>query len=537
MTIADTYLNDAFPLEATTATVRQLRLRDLLVARPGWLTVLTPVASMDRPLSGATRWDSARPPIREHLLLVTAHGPTAGDIADALARGQQAGVSAVVVRTGCLPPGIETTSALPILALAHHVSWDDLLGLMGALTGALRLGAARVTTTAGGLFDLADSAALALDGTVVVIDDESRVLAYACTSTVDPDTAHAILTRNAVPAVPSRRVQAWRRRGATWVDAPGAEQRRLIAPIIVGDRVAGHVMLSPGAETPDFAARMLDDVAAVAAAWFIDERIPADDEDALRTELLRGLLTESTALEVITDRLGRPATGQWRLLCLAVHGESAVGAVPQTMGPAANMERVLARSMRMLNPHSATTMIGDVACALIPHTPGPGSRKFAEVFRQRAAATVGATLVACLTPPLSSGDEIRNEYQSLRQAVSLLATRSKPTTADLSELRPHVLIAQLASVAAAHPVLLSGALDLLRRDESNRGAEYLDTLLSWFDAGCDASRAAAALQVHRNTFRYRLDRIEKLCAVQLNDPVQRFTLEMQVRILALNGGW
>ncbi|MCV7066471.1 helix-turn-helix domain-containing protein [Mycolicibacterium farcinogenes] len=536
MTIAATHLNDTFSLEATTPTVRQLRLRDLLVARPGWLTVVTPVANMDRPLSGATRWESARPPIREHLLLVTAHGLTAGDIADALTRGNQAGVSAVVVRTGCLPPDMETTAAVPILALAHHVSWDELMGLIGALTGALRLGAARVTTTAGGLFDLADSAALALDGTVVFVDDESRVLAYACASTVDADTAHTILTRNALPAVQSRRVPAWRRRGATWVDAPGVEQRRLIAPIIVGDRVAGHVMLSPGAETSDFAARMLDDVAAVAAAWFIDERIPADDEDALRTELLRGLLTESTALEVITGRLGRPTTGQWRMLCLAVHGESAAGASPQTMGSAA-VERVLARSMRMLNPHSATTMIGEVICALIPHTPGQGLWKFAEGFRQRAAATVGAKLVACLSQPLSTGDEIRNEYQSLRQAVSLLATRSKPTTADLSELRPHVLIAQLASVAAAHPALLSGALDLLRRDESNRGAEYLDTLLSWFDAGCDASRAAAALQVHRNTFRYRLDRIEKLCAVSLNDPVQRFTLEMQVRILALNGGW
>ncbi|OBI55864.1 hypothetical protein A5667_22950 [Mycolicibacterium fortuitum] len=536
MTIADTHLDDTFALEAITTTARRLRLRDLLVARPGWLTVVTPAASMDRPLSGATRWESARPPIREHLLLVTAHGPSADDIADALARGRQAEVSAVVVRTGCLPPDVETTAGVPILALAHHVSWDDLMGLMGALTGALRLGAAGVTTTAGGLFDLADSAALALDGTVVVVDSESRVLAYACTPTVDSETAHTILTRNALPAVQSRRVPAWRRRGATWVDAPGTEQRRLIAPIIVGDRLAGHVILTPGVETPDFAPRMLDDVAAVAAAWFIDERIPADDEDALRTELLRGLLTESSALEVITDRLGRPPTGQWRLLCLAAHRESAGGGLHPTMGPAA-VERVLARSMRMLNPHSATTMIGDVACALIPHTPGSGSRKFAEVFRQRAAATLGATLVACLAPPLSTADEIRNEYQSLRQAVNLLATRANATTEDLSELRPHVLIAQLASIAAAHPALLSGSLDLLRRDESNRGAEYLDTLLSWFDAGCDASRAAAALRLHRNTFRYRLDRIEKLCAVQLSEPVQRFTLEMQVRILALNGGW
>ncbi|MFD2494722.1 helix-turn-helix domain-containing protein [Amycolatopsis jiangsuensis] len=58
----------------------------------------------------------------------------------------------------------------------------------------------------------------------------------------------------------------------------------------------------------------------------------------------------------------------------------------------------------------------------------------------------------------------------------------------------------------------------------------------WFDAGGDATRAAAALQIHRNTFRYRLQRIETLCAVDLDDPAQRFTIELQTRLLTSPSG-
>ena len=64
----------------------------------------------------------------------------------------------------------------------------------------------------------------------------------------------------------------------------------------------------------------------------------------------------------------------------------------------------------------------------------------------------------------------------------------------------------------------------------------LASLLAWFDAGRDVSEAARRLRLHRNTLRYRLQRIEARSGISLDDPVQRFTVELQVRLLALGAG-
>jgi DNA-binding PucR family transcriptional regulator len=45
--------------------------------------------------------------------------------------------------------------------------------------------------------------------------------------------------------------------------------------------------------------------------------------------------------------------------------------------------------------------------------------------------------------------------------------------------------------------------------------------------------AAERLHVHRNTFRYRLRRIEELAGIDLDDPDERLVAELQLRWLGL----
>ncbi|WP_116111160.1 helix-turn-helix domain-containing protein [Amycolatopsis ruanii] len=505
-----------------------VRLPRLVGARRGWFTVLAPATGIDKPLSGATIWDPARPPGRHQLVLVPAPRPAAAELTEALETAARADAAALVVREGCLPRDFDVTAVaaragVPVLAVGEQVGWEEIGTLVRALVSGARFGARSGAPTASGLYELAESAALALDGAVVLTDAGLRVLAFACPGTVDDLTTKTILARRVPVAL---RDQFAPMRTAAWIDVPGAGPR-LVAPIPVGHVVGGYAVLAPGADTPDSAPRVLGDVAAAAAAWFIDEPAGRDDEDAVRAELLRRLLTGTGSLEALADRLDRPGTRRWCLMSLGAHAK--------TGGVTPDVERVLGRCARMLNPDASTAVLGAVAYVLFPAAPGPAA--FAERLRQRAARAAGGPLVACLSRPLETSQDVRAECGLLRRAVDVLAARAEPVTGDLADLRPHVLIAEVAGLATDHPQLLHGALDVLRHDDSPRGAEYLDTLLSWFDAGCDATRAAAALRVHRNTFRYRLQRIEKLCAIDLDDAVQRFTLELQVRLLVLRGGW
>ncbi|UKD56942.1 helix-turn-helix domain-containing protein [Amycolatopsis sp. FU40] len=481
-----------------------IRLPLLVSARRGWFSVAAPASGLDRPLAGAIPWDPARLPGRHQLVLMTKPRLAADDLAQALTAAGRAGSAALVVREGALPAEADlATAAVPVLVAAEQIEWAEIGTVVRSLLSGARFGG--VTPTAAGLCDLAESAALALGGAVVVTDAAFRVLAFGCGESVDALTSEMVLARRVPAELRKRLAQV---RSVARLDLPDAGPR-WAAPIRSGTTIGGYVLCAPRGETS--VAQVLSDLSAAAAAWFIDEPAGRDDEDAIRAELLRGLLTGPGSLEALTERLG--TSRRWRL--------AALGEITP------DREGALARCARMLNPNAATATLGSLLFVLFPSTPDPGPADFAERLRRRASTTT--PLVACLGRPCATAAEIRAELDPLRHASRVLTA---PATAHLTDLLPHVLISELAELAAERPALLDGSLDVLRRDSSPRGAEYLNTLRCWFDAGGDATRAAAALRIHRNTFRYRLHRIEELCAVDLDDPVQRFTIELQTRLLA-----
>lgn len=61
----------------------------------------------------------------------------------------------------------------------------------------------------------------------------------------------------------------------------------------------------------------------------------------------------------------------------------------------------------------------------------------------------------------------------------------------------------------------------------------LAALFSWVQAGFSHKRAARALGIHLNTLRYRLRRVEEKLSVSLQNPEDRFRLELAARILLL----
>lgn len=55
---------------------------------------------------------------------------------------------------------------------------------------------------------------------------------------------------------------------------------------------------------------------------------------------------------------------------------------------------------------------------------------------------------------------------------------------------------------------------------------FVDSLVAWLDADGDVPRAAALQDLHPNTLRYRLRRLEELCGVDLGDRHQRVALHL-----------
>ena len=78
--------------------------------------------------------------------------------------------------------------------------------------------------------------------------------------------------------------------------------------------------------------------------------------------------------------------------------------------------------------------------------------------------------------------------------------------------------------------LLDHAAVALARADAEDGAAYVETALAYLGNGCNASRTAEALFIHRNTLAYRLKRIKALSGIDLENPAAAGTDLLRVHL-------
>ena len=98
-------------------------------------------------------------------------------------------------------------------------------------------------------------------------------------------------------------------------------------------------------------------------------------------------------------------------------------------------------------------------------------------------------------------------------------------------MRARVIVHRLRQLVAEHPELIQGKVMLLAEQDAAKGTAWIPTLRAYFDAFGDMAAAAARVNVHPNTFRYRLRRITELFELDLADPDERLVAELQLRFV------
>lgn len=79
-------------------------------------------------------------------------------------------------------------------------------------------------------------------------------------------------------------------------------------------------------------------------------------------------------------------------------------------------------------------------------------------------------------------------------------------------------------------LVTAGSLDHLAEEDRHGRSEYLATLSAYLKSFGDVRGAADALGIHPNTLRYRLRKIEDLTGIDVDDPDERFVLDLQFRL-------
>lgn len=369
------------------------------------------------------------------------------------------------------------------------------------------------------LADLAQTIATLTDGLVTIEDTTSRVLAYSRSSDeVDELRRLSILGRSGPPEYLAL-LRQWgvydRLAGSEEVveiaeHAASGVRRRLAVGIFAGRRQLGTIWVQQGHGPfrPHARAALLG-AARLAAAELVGSR-PAGNR-------LADLLGGRSGLDLLGADANRPAV-------VAV-----LELVPGADDPATSSEKLLQLAAVAgvhaagLRRRSLTERIGDRIVVLLPNLDEPA--KAEAMLRQAATAASGVTGSSVRAGLGQIVRTPRQAAQSLREADAAARADHSDPVRSFTRVRNQLLTSAVANSLDQQQHLFDPELHRLLAAE----AESAHTLLRYLDTGSDVSRVARDLAVHPTTVRYRLRRIVKLLEIDLGDPDDRLSVQLQLR--------
>ncbi|PRB09167.1 hypothetical protein CQ044_02130 [Microbacterium sp. MYb64] len=450
-------------------------------------------------------------------------------------RAARASASAVIVRatetSAKVLAAAGERAGITVLAANEKLSWGEVYSLVRTMFTMYE------TRDEGrlDLFELADSVARDAGGAVAIEDMGMRVVAYSSIPGQDIDELRAdgILGRR----VPEHAVQAeeylavLRAERAVWCHEPRDNAPRLAIGVQAHGQSYGTIWVIQG-DTPlnARAPEILADAARRAVPQLAKISFAGDARRHLRNDLLGRLLRGIGPMEKLAAEVGLPVRGPFDVVAFGAFGALGSPADELDTGLVADMVRNVLDSYRIRaavgvhDGHGYAVVAGE-----------PDSSLWEDLIREtlsRASERHGETWRAGASRVLT---DIRRLPEGAEQAHDVLLALSSGSDESLAFARHR----EMSAALVLHAVGTCSRLSVLLRDEplatvlrhdDEYGSEYAKTLREWIKRHYDVPTAAAALFVHPNTLRHRLNRMRDL--FDLDDPDLRLVLALQLRMHA-----
>lgn len=547
-----------------TAGARRTLSRLLDDLGPGVVRVVEAPAGLDVAVTQACIHDRVDPRIEPgDVVLAVGVDEESGDAEELLAEAGAAGASAVVLKLRSEPSQVLRRVAqrarVALLDTTDGMDWGHLHTLMRTATATIgdSLDASGVAAPVGDLFALANAVAAMVGGPTTIEDRNSTVLAYSRhDEPIDEGRRQTILGRR-IPDEWMERLHAdgvfrrlWDSDEVVRVDYSAHGIRpRMVVSVRADHEVLGTIWVAEG-DVPlgGEAAASLREAARIAALHLIRHRSSDHLERRRQAELLRAVLEGRTqprqllaALDFASDTA---ATVMAFDLPATERAERAV-----RLDRAVNLVALYCESLQR---QAACVVLGGVIYALMPAA-GPlrrsaagescaddGARAGLVVLAgeivARLSLALGTAVRAAVGSTVADIADVGTSRREADMVLRVLTTRPRATNVgDIDDLRSGVVLAELSDLAADRPELRAGKLPALLALDPDSRKGYLATLRAYLDTFGDVAAAAKRLDIHHNTFRYRLNRLQELSGLDLDDPDERLVIELQLHFLGT--GW
>ena len=437
------------------------------------------------------------------------------------------------------------TAGVALVAVDRQARTEALLaavrGLLDRPYGSGEHGGGRGTDSGGDLFGLARTVASLTHGMVSIEDDRSQVLAYSASDdTADEVRRRSILGREG-PADYLRQLREWGvfdrlRRSDEVVEVPADPELGLRRRLVVSIRP----LTDPAAGDPGRAPSL-------GAIWVQEGRHPlsADAEAALRgasavaARLISRARNAPTNEAIQIQRLlgarggGVDVPSLAAALSLSTAGPAVVigfdtvdGGSPGSVGEVSAALRLHASAFAR---ESLVTTIGERAYVLLPRAHAPDRvPSWTGGVVERIAAHSGVALRAAVAAPVAQLSDVAAARVEVDRVLDGTTGDQRVTT--LADSRTPVLLGEIADLLGTRDDLRDPRIDTLAAYDLRHGSALRASVEDYLAQFGDVRRAAAVLQIHPNTLRYRIGRAEQILDLDLTDPSARLLVEIQLLV-------
>ncbi|MFE2745631.1 PucR family transcriptional regulator [Streptomyces scopuliridis] len=456
----------------------------------------------------------------------------------------QAGASALIVRDPLALSDRARSAAddgdIAVFGLVRGASWLQVAMLV---VGALNLVVDGLPfdglDSGRDLFTLADSLSALLRAPVTIEDLTSRVIAFSADQAGTDEPRRLTILGLRVPDMYSsvqrekgvfRDLYASERPLFFAEPAPGVLPR-VAMRIQGGGEPLGSIWAVASEPLSLEQEKGMIEAAQVVALHMLRSRVSADAAQRLREAMTSALLDGGASAREAAQQLAIESSAACVIVFGPVENDDEVRVVADTH----RAVNALQRYLQLTYPRAVAARLGGVVYAIVPLRDDDESGAAAMASLAGEFVSRLGTMTAFIAGVGGVVGDIGTLTRSRREAdMAMRVLRSRPQegarVARFSDVYAESLMLHIGDSLIADGIEIGGPLRALREYDASHGTHLVVTLWSWLEHFGDVSGAARAVHVHKNTFRYRLERIEDVAGIELDDPDVRFGLMLQFRL-------
>jgi hypothetical protein len=502
------------------------------------LRVVAAPRGLDFPVRGSLLHDpeDSLPDGTDLLLLVPGLSVGGANALPLLEVSSESGFCAVVVKQHGVDISLLSSEAtnlgIALIVAADEVSWRHLDGMLLSVLGSQGIGGS-AAGPGDQLFALANALSGVIGGSIAIEDLDRRVMAYS--------------------TVPGQEIDSLRQEGILSRRVPEIEHNLERYRIVFGDDSVHHFPAALGA-LPRTAIAIRAGTQPLGTIWAITPSggIDGDGVRALiegtrlaALHILRGRNAEELEFQMRESAVLNALDGKWAANEIAFRlslspganlGLIGFAAMPDASGwlaQVAHLASAISRYVFAFRPDAGVAATARAVYVLLPDGGPEAGLRLARGALSAISKSFGDGVRAAIAGSSSNPMELpamRLEVDDILRATT--SQRDLPDAALLSDVHASVLLGRVGDQYRRESRLRHPGVDAMIDYDKAHSTELARSVLRWLEAGSDTAAAAAALQVHPNTLRYRLRRASELFGVMTEDPDERLATWLQLRVSA-----